>query len=269
MFFPTINILRLFYREVPVSLQLRDFAGHSKWSKIKRKKGLNDQKRSALFAKMTNEIISAANAAGGELQNLRLTAAIQRAKSNNMPKGNIESALQKATDPKTSGNYEDVLYEGYGPGVTATLVQCLTDNRKRTAPAIRHIFSKQGGHLGETGSVSWMFERKGSIILDIQDQLRKDEFQYSFLEMALEAGAEDVDFDESAVFVTCAHEELAQVRENFLEKGYTPTLVDTMYIPSVTVSLDESQQEKLLHMLEALDDNMDVQHVYHNAEFSN
>jgi len=235
-------------------------AGHSHWAGIKHKKALIDSKRGKLWSKLSKAITIAASGGGGDPDmNLRLRYAINDAKSVSMPKDNIERAIKKGTGELEGGQFEEVIYEGYGPGGVAVLCDILTDNRNRTAPEVRKIFEIAGGKLGATGCVAWMFERKGVVMIAAE---QTDE--ESLLELALEAGAEDVKTVDDKFEIVCDPEALTQVR-NALEKSeINPEMCDISRIPNDTVDLDVEVARKVLKMMDALDDHEDVQSVAAN-----
>ena len=238
-------------------------SGHSKWSTIKRKKAVADNKRGAIFTKLAKEIQLAAKAGGGDTEtNFKLRLAIQRARTSNMPNDNIERAIAKATGGGDAEQLDEVSYEGYGPGGTAILVTTVTANRNRTVAEIRHEFTRAGGNLGESGSVAWQFESKGSIAvaLDGQDE---DEVVLA----AIEAGAEDVDTGEDAVEVQTAPGELEAVRQALDEAGLTIEHADMAMVPTSTITLDEGTAKQALRLLDGLEELEDVQRVYCNADF--
>ncbi len=238
-------------------------AGHSKWANIKYRKQAQDAKRGKIFTKLIREIIVAARQGGGDPEhNPRLRAVIALAKEHNMPKENIERAIKKGTGEIESENYEEVIYEGYGPGGVAILVEVLTDNKNRTASEIRHIFSKHGGNLGEAGCVSWIFEKKGII------QINKEDVDYEKLfEDAIEAGAEDMDDSDEKVYeIITVPEDFEKVKKALEEKGYKITHAKLTMKPKNTVKVDEENAGKLLKLMEKLEDNDDVQNVYSNFE---
>ncbi len=238
-------------------------AGHSKWANIKYRKQAQDAKRGKIFTKLIREIIVAARLGGGDPEtNPRLRNVINLAKEYNMPKENIERAIKKGTGELESEQYEEVVYEGYGPGGVAILVQVLTDNKNRTASEIRYIFSKHGGNLGEAGCVSWIFDKKGIIQIEKKDV----DFEKLF-DDALNAGAEDIDDSDDKVYeIITPPEEFDKVRRALEEKGYKITHAKLSMIPKNTVNVDESNATKLLKLIEALEENDDVQNVYSNFE---
>jgi YebC/PmpR family DNA-binding regulatory protein len=237
-------------------------SGHSKWSTIKRKKGAIDAKRGKIFTRLIKEITVAARSGGGDPDgNPRLRSAIITAKTENMPKENIARAIKKGTGEIAGEVYEEILYEGYGPGGVAVLVDCMTDNRNRTVADIRHYFTKSNGNLGESGCVAWMFEKKGIILVD-----KATVAEETLMELALEAGAEDVVEEENEFQIQTAPDQFDQVRDA-LEKGGVKILdASVSRIPKTTVEVTEEKPAKaLLKLLESLEDHDDVQNV--NANF--
>jgi YebC/PmpR family DNA-binding regulatory protein len=238
-------------------------SGHSKWSTIKRKKGAIDAKRGKIFTKIIKEITLAARLGGGDIEgNARLRQAVMLAKEENMPKENIERAIKKGIGAEEgAANYEEVTYEGYGPGGAAVLVEVMTDNKHRTVAEIRHIFSKHGGNLGENGCVSWMFAKKGSIVIE-RGAIDED----SLMEIALEAGAEDVKSDDNEYEVITDPAAFETVKKVLDEKGIKHLNARISMIPSNTVKLEGAKAEQMLKMMEKLEDNDDVQNVYSNFD---
>ncbi|HDQ03704.1 MAG TPA: YebC/PmpR family DNA-binding transcriptional regulator [Deltaproteobacteria bacterium] len=238
-------------------------SGHSKWSTIKRKKGAIDSKRGKIFSKIIKEITLAAKLGGGDIEgNARLRQAVEAAKEENMPKDNIERAIKKGTGGgEGADNYEEVTYEGYGPGGVAVLVEVMTDNKNRTVAEIRHIFSKHGGNLGENGCVSWIFTKKGSIVID-----KKEIDEDKLMELALDAGAEDVKSEEGEYEVITSPISFAEVKKIFDNKGIKPLAAHIGMIPSTTVKLEANKAEQMLKMMEKLEDNDDVQNAYANFD---
>ena len=237
-------------------------AGHSKWSKIKRKKAANDAKRGKMFTKLIREITVAAREAGGDPEfNPRLRLAIDTAKAASMPQENIDRAVLKGIGELEGVNYEEMTYEGYGPGGVALFIEALTDNMNRTVADLRHALEKHGGNLGQSGSVAWQFERKGRIYVDAA---RYDED--SAMLAALEAGAEDFsrqgDEYEVSTTVTSFH----TVQDGLKEQGVEFTNAELSMIPNVTINVAGSEAQQLLRLLDALDDLDDVQHVHSNAD---
>jgi YebC/PmpR family DNA-binding regulatory protein len=238
-------------------------SGHSKWSTIKHKKGAADAKRGKIFTKLIKEVMVAARMGGADATaNPRLRAAIAAAKTENMPKENIDRAIKKGAGELEGVSYEEVNYEGYGPGGVAVLVDVMTDNRNRAASDIRHIFSRNGGSLGEAGCVGWMFSKKGSVVFS-KDKLTEEEI----MEVALEAGAEDVRDQEDQYEVTTAPEDFAAVKAAFDERGMVYELAEVTMVPQTTVRIeDEKQAQQLLRLMDALDDSDDVQNAYANFD---
>jgi YebC/PmpR family DNA-binding regulatory protein len=237
-------------------------AGHSKWSSIKHQKGAKDAKRGALFTKLARAIQVAAKEGGGDPEgNAALANAIQKAKDNSMPKDNIERAIAKGTGADADADaFETVVYEGYGPGGVAFLVEALTDNRNRTGSEVRHIFSKQGGSLGEPGSVAWQFEKKGIVLVDGERYSEDD------LMTAIDAGAEDLAQDENVWEIVTAPGDLQAVREALQGEGVEIQNAELTMRPTTTVDLDEDAARKVLRLIEALDDQDDVNAVHANFE---
>lgn len=235
-------------------------SGHSKWSTIKRKKGANDAQRAKIFTKIAREIIVAVKAGGPDPDNnSSLKDAIAKARSNNMPNDNINRTIKKATGDTDSDNYESITYEGYGPAGVAVIVNTLTDNRNRTAADVRHAFDKNGGNMGQTGCVSFMFDRKGIIVIE-NDGLDEDEITMD----ALEAGADDLEIDEECVEITTAPESMGAVRDVLSEK-YTISSAEVSMVPQTMTQLtDDAQITSMTKLLDMLEDNDDVQDVYHN-----
>ncbi len=240
-------------------------SGHSKWSSIKHKKGAADAKRGKIFTKITKEITLAARLGGGDVEgNARLRQAIAAAKAENMPKDNIEKAVKKGSgDLEGGAAYEEIVYEGYGPGGVAVLVEVMTDNKNRTVSDVRHIFSKHGGNLGENGCVAWIFEKKGSLIFS-KDAVDEDRL----MELALEAGAEDVAVQESEYEVITEPNTFEDVRSAMDAAGVPYLLAEIGMIPQNTVKLEEGKAGQMLKLMEKMEDNDDVQNVYANFDIS-
>lgn len=238
-------------------------SGHSKWSTIKRKKGAIDAKRGKIFTKLIKEITVAARLGGGDPDaNPRLRTAILAAKTENMPKDNIERAIKKGTGDLEGANYEEILYEGYGPGGVAILVETMTDNKNRTVADIRHFFSKSGGNLGESGCVGWMFDKKGVIVVDKETIAEED-----LLEAALEAGAEDVVEEDSTFQVVTAPEEFNGVVEALDRDEIAYAEASISMVPQNTVEVQEEKTARsLLKLMENLEDHDDVQKVHANFD---
>lgn len=237
-------------------------SGHSRWSQIKRKKAKTDVQRGKLFSKILREITVAARGGGGDPKaNMRLKAAVETAREANMPQENIKRAIQKGTGELPGEAYEEIAYEGYAPGGVAMMVRVLTDNRNRTAPEIRHVFDKHGGHLGSTGAVAWMFERKGVIQVDAE-RISEDDL----LGPALEAGATDMKRVEKAFEITTAPGEMDAVRAA-LERQRVPVLqAEVTFVPQSTVRVEGKDAPAVLRLVEALEELDDVQAVYANYD---
>jgi len=237
-------------------------SGHSRWSQIKRKKGKTDVQRGKLFSKILREITVAARNGGGDPKvNMRLKAAMESAKEANMPQDNVKRAVQKGTGELPGESYEEINYEGYGPGGVAVLIRVLTDNRNRTAPEIRHVFEKHGGHMGSAGAVSWIFERKGIIQVDAE-RIGEDDL----LTQALEAGATDMKRVEKVFEIVTAPGEMDAVRAA-LEQHRVPVLrAEVMFLPQSTVRVDGKDAPAVLRLIEALEELDDVQAVYSNYD---
>ncbi len=238
-------------------------SGHSKWSTIKHKKAATDAKRGKIFTKLIKEITVAARLGGGDpVANPRLRAAIDAAKGQNMPKSNIERAIKKGTGELEGVNYEEITYEGYGPGGVAVLVETITDNRQRTVADVRHLLSKRGGNMGEPGSVSWVFEKKGLVVIE-KDKVDEE----TLMDIALEAGADDIRDEGSEWEVETAPDSLPAVRDAITEAGIEIISAEVSMVPGNTVKLeDENQAKQMLLLMEALEENDDVQNVYANFD---
>ncbi|MBX6422511.1 YebC/PmpR family DNA-binding transcriptional regulator [Thermosulfurimonas sp. F29] len=238
-------------------------AGHSHWAQIKRKKAAQDAKRGRLFTKITREIMVAARLGGGDPDsNPRLRAAIAAAKAANMPKENIERAIRKGLGLEEGTRYEEATFEGYGPGGVAVFIESVTDNRRRTVSELRHIFSKCGGNLAEPGAVSWIFEKKGLIVIP-RNGLSEDQV----LEAALEAGAEDVRVYEGEFEIITAPEDFEEVKAGVEKAGMKPSSARITLVPKSTVRIeDEKTAQQMLRLMEMLEDHDDVQRVYANFD---
>jgi len=238
-------------------------SGHSKWSTIRHKKGAADAKRGKIFTKLIKEIMVSARMGGGDMiANPRLRAAVTAAKAENMPKDNIERAIKKGTGDMEGVSYEEINYEGYGPGGVAVLVDVMTDNRNRAASDIRHIFSRNGGNLGEAGCVAWMFSKKGSIVFS-KEKVSEEEI----MEVALDAGGEDVRDQGDQYEVTTNIEDFVSVKTAFDEKGFNYELAEITMVPQTTVRIeDEKQAQQLIKLMDALEDSDDVQNAYANFD---
>lgn len=239
-------------------------SGHSKWSTIKNKKAKTDQQRGKIFTKIGREIAVAVKLGGPDPNNnSKLKDIIDKAKANNIPNDNIMRSIKKASGETDSVNYEELTYEGYGPNGVAIIIETLTDNKNRTAGEIRHILDKSGGSLGTTGCVSWMFETKGQIIIE-KSEVKDDED--SFIMVALEAGALDVLTDDEDVYeILTDPNELSAVKEAFISQGMNLAEAEVQMIPKNTVEITEEIEEKVQRLLDNLEDNDDVQNVFHNA----
>jgi YebC/PmpR family DNA-binding regulatory protein len=236
-------------------------SGHSKWSTIKRKKGKTDAQRATIFTKIGREIAVAVREGGADpASNGKLRDLIAKAKQNNVPNDNIDRAIKKGGD-KDSNDYESITYEGYGPSGVAVVVECLTDNRNRTAGDLRHYFDKNGGNLGQNGSVAFLFERKGILVIE-NNGLDEDKV----MEDCLEVGAIDFDIEEEAVEIFTGPNEVGKTREALEAKGYAFASAEPEYVPSTYVRLDDDNKVKMEKLLDMLDDNDDVQNVWHNWE---
>ncbi|HEV3403732.1 MAG TPA: YebC/PmpR family DNA-binding transcriptional regulator [Gaiellaceae bacterium] len=239
-------------------------SGHSKWSSIKHKKGAADAKRGKLFSKLSRAIIVAAKEGGGDpANNLALQNAIEKAKSYSMPKDNIERAIAKGSGADADAQtFETVIYEGYGPDGVAVIVEALTDNRNRTAADVRHLFAKSDGNLAAAGAVAWLFERRG-VVLVPADGVDEDELTLA----AAEGGADDVELDGSLFQIISAPETLSALREAVEAAGFEVESAELTLIPKTTVEVaDESAAKKILRLIDALEDNDDVQDVYANFD---
>jgi YebC/PmpR family DNA-binding regulatory protein len=238
-------------------------SGHSKWSTIKRKKGANDAKRGKIFTKLIKEITVAAKMGGGDPDgNPRLRSAITAAKSENMPKDNIERAIKKGTGDLDGAVYEEILYEGYGPGGVAVLVETMTDNKNRTVADIRHFFAKSNGNLGESGCVAWMFDKRGVIVIDAEG-IDEEEL----MDLAIEAGAEDVVEDETTFQILTAPEDFSEVVESLEKSGVKSVEASISMVPKNTVEVTEEKPARaLIKLLDNLEDHDDVQKVHANFD---
>lgn len=239
-------------------------SGHSRWANIKHKKAKSDAQKGKAFTKLVKEVIVAAKIGGGDSNgNPRLRTAIDKARASNVPSDNIERAIKKGARELEGVNYEEHVYEGYGPGGVAVLVSVTTDNKNRTAGDIRHTFTKCGGRLGESGSVAWMFEKKGMFTFDM-DSISEEKL----IEIAIEAGAEDIlTNNEDRVFeVYTAHMDFHKVKEVFDAKGIKPALAEISMIPKNTVRIAGKEAEQVLRLMEELEEQDDVQNVYANFD---
>ena len=239
-------------------------SGHSKWSTIKRKKGANDAARAKVFTKIGRELAVAVKNGGPDPNNnAKLKDVIAKAKQNNVPNDNIERMLKKAAGESDNTNYEEIVYEGYGPSGVAVIVETLTDNRNRTAGEVRHAFDKAGGNMGNPGSVTFMFSRQGVIVIE-----KEDVDEDALMEDALESGASDFLTDDEDIFeIRTEANDLGVIRDELDAKGYNIVSSEVAYIPSTYARLEsEDDMKKMARMLDMFDDNDDVQNVYHNWE---
>lgn len=236
-------------------------SGHSRWSQIKRKKGKADVERGKLFSKILREITVAARNGGDVKMNMRLKAAVESAKEANMPQDNIKRAIQKGTGELPGEQYEEITYEGYAPGGVAVMIQVMTSNRNRTAPEIRHTFEKYGGHLGTSGAVAWMFERKGIIHVDANATSEDD-----VMAIVLDAGATDMRRIEKAYEIVTGPAEMEAVRAALTQNRVPILDAEVTFVPQNTVRVEGKDASSVLKLLEALEELDDVQHVYANYD---
>ncbi|MCF6179614.1 MAG: YebC/PmpR family DNA-binding transcriptional regulator [Geopsychrobacter sp.] len=238
-------------------------AGHSKWANIKHRKGAQDAKRGKIFTKLIKEITIAAKIGGGDLDaNSRLRLAVDKAKQGNMPKDNIERAIKKGTGDLDGVVYEEGVFEGYGPGGVAVIVEFMTDNRTRTVADVRHAFNKYGGSLGVSGSVAFMFDRKGQIVFG------EDADFDAIFEAALEAGAEDVKEDDGIIEVVTDPNDFETIRNTLKDQGFKSQSAEVTMIPQNMNPVEGKQAESLMKMIDVLEDNDDVQNVHANFDLS-
>jgi YebC/PmpR family DNA-binding regulatory protein len=239
-------------------------SGHSKWSSIKHKKGAADAKRGQLFSKLSRAIIVAAKEGGGDpANNLALQNAIEKAKSYSMPRDNIDRAIAKGSGADADADaFETIVYEGYGPEGIAVIVEALTDNRNRTAADVRHLFAKHGGNLGTAGAVAWQFDRRGVVVVDAEGVDEEELFL-----AAADGGADDVERDGSVFQITSAPEQLAAVRGAVEEAGFAVDSAELQLVPKTTVAVDdEAKARQVMRLIDALEENDDVQDVYANFD---
>ena len=238
-------------------------AGHSKWANTRHRKAAQDAKRGKIFTKIIRELVTAAKLGGGDPDaNPRLRAAIDKALANNMTRDTLNRAIARGVGGDDDANMETIIYEGYGPGGTAVMIECLSDNRNRTVAEVRHAFSKTGGNLGTDGSVSYLFSKKGVISFEKGDE-------DAIMEAALEAGAEDVvTFDDGAIDVYTAWEEMGKVRDALEAAGLKADSSEVSMIPSTKAEMDAETAPRLMRLIDMLEDCDDVQEVYHNGEIS-
>jgi len=238
-------------------------SGHSKWSSIKHKKAKKDAQRGQTFSKLSRKLAIEARA-GADLQTnpgLRLT--VEMAQEAGMPKSNIQRAIQRGTGELPGVSYEEFTCEGYGPGGAALLIEGVTDNKKRAISQIRHILSQHGGHLGEVGCVNWLFDRKGTMILD-KSKVDEDKI----IDLAVEAGAEDIKDEDDTLEIVFTPEQFAQIKENIKKAGYPPELLELTMVPQTTVPLEEKEALQMLRLMDALEESEDVQRVYANFDIT-
>jgi YebC/PmpR family DNA-binding regulatory protein len=239
-------------------------SGHSKWHTIKHKKGAADARRGKIFEKLAKEIAVAARIGGGDPgSNARLRKAVADARAQSMPSDKIENAIKRGTGEIEGVQYEEVTYEGYGPGGVAVFLECQSDNKNRTVAELRHLFSKFGGNLGESGCVAWIFHKKGYIVID-RSARSKDEVE----ELAIELGAEDVQEDAETWEVLTAPEDFETVRDGIVAAGIEPVSAAISLIPSNYVSLGGSEAQKMIKLIDQLEEHDDVQHVANNADIA-
>ncbi|MFX4263160.1 YebC/PmpR family DNA-binding transcriptional regulator [Pelotomaculum propionicicum] len=239
-------------------------SGHSKWATIKRKKAKVDAQRGKVFTRLAKEIIVAARQGGSDPEgNARLKAAVMRAKEANIPNDNIMRAIQKGAGETGGANYEELIYEGYGPGGVAVMLEIMTDNRNRTAGEIRFIFSKNGGNLGETGCVAWMFNEKGIIVVEKADNnIDEDEIMLG----AIDAGAQDFNVEDDLYEIVCDPADLQSVRESMETAGVKIASAEVTLAPQTTVNLAGDKADQMMRLMETLEDHDDVQNVYANFD---
>lgn len=237
-------------------------SGHSKWNNIKNKKAKGDAARSKIFTKIGREIAVAVKAGGADPNtNSKLYDIVQKAKANNMPNDNITRSIKKASGELSAVDYIEIVYEGYGIGGSAVIVECLTDNKNRTAGDVRCAFDKNGGSLGQTNCVSYMFDRRGIVVAENTVGLDDD----SAFELAIESGADDVSLDDGMVEMTCDTASLGAVRDAVVAKGLNLVSAEMSWLPQTMVTLEGDNLVKFQRMLDVLEDNDDVQNVYHNV----
>lgn len=239
-------------------------SGHSKWATIKRKKAKVDAQRGKLFTRLAREIIVAARNGGADPDgNMRLKTAIQKAKEANIPNDNITRAIQKGAGEPGGAAYEEFNYEGYGPGGVAVMLEIMTDNRNRTAGEIRYIFSKNGGSLGESGCVSWMFDQKGLFVIEKADNTISED---DLMLLALEAGAEDFKVEDDSYEITSEPGDFPGIKETLESKGVNMAMAEVTMVPQNTIKLEGKDAELMVRLMETLEEHDDVQNVYANFE---
>jgi len=239
-------------------------SGHSKWANIKHRKAAVDTKRGKVFSRLGREILMAARRGGPNPDtNFRLKLAVQKARANNLPMDNINRAIQRGGGEGAQENIEEFTYEGYGPGGVAILLDIVTDNRNRTASDVRHLFSRHGGNLGESGCVAWMFDKRGTLTIIAADTKKSED---DLMMVALEAGADDLRREDDTYTVVTAPEQLEAVREAFVAAGVGKLEAEITMIPKSTVTVGGGDAEKLMRLMEALEDHEDVQNLYANFD---
>lgn len=240
-----------------------NMSGHSKWANIKHKKAKTDAQKGKIYTKFSKMIIVAVREGGPDPNaNSRLKDVIEKAKAANMPNENIARAIKRGSGELGGANYEEILYEGYGPGGVAVMLDVMTDNRNRTAAEMRHIFDKNGGNLGESGCVAWMFDKKGLIIIERSDDMDLDEIMM----IAIDTGAEDVEEEEDSIEITTSPEDFETVKKALEDNGLTLASAEITYLPKSTVTLSGKDSEKMEKLIEAMEDHDDVQNIYTNYE---
>ena len=238
-------------------------AGHSKWSNIKNKKAKMDAQKGKIYTKFSKMIIVATREGGPDSENnSRLKDVIEKAKQANMPNENIERAIKRGSGELEGVNYEEVMYEGYGPGGVAILLDVTTDNRNRTAGEMRHLFDKNGGNLGESGCVAWMFEKKGQILIEKNDGIDVD----TIMILAIDSGADDVEESDDSIEIITSVEQFKEIKDSLQQNDIQLYSAELSFIPKTTVTVSNTEGEKVENLLEALEDHDDVQNVYTNYE---
>ena len=239
-------------------------SGHSKWSTIKRKKGAADAKRGAIFTRLSKDITLASREGGGDIEmNPTLRLAVKKAKNANMPSSNIEKAIKKGTGELPGIKYENYIYEGYGPSGVAIMMEVMTDNKNRTVPEIRHIMSKNGGNLGESGCVSWMFEKKGTIVVNYTDEINEEEL----IELTIELEAEDFSSEDDSFEIITTPDNFGEIIEILDKKGFDVE-GDIGLVPINTIKISKDESNPIIKLLEILEDHEDIQKLYSNFEVS-
>ncbi|SFD57751.1 DNA-binding regulatory protein, YebC/PmpR family [Lentibacillus persicus] len=241
-------------------------AGHSKWHNIQRRKNAQDAKKGKIFMRHAKNIYTAAKEGGGDLDtNASLRVAVDKAKADNMPNDNIDRAIKKATGGLDGVNYEEITYEGYGPGGIAVIVNVLTDNRNRTASEVRHAFKKNDGNLGENGSVTFMFDRKGYIVIDNKEgSIDEEEISME----AIEAGADDIVYEDGVFEIYTSPENFQNVRDDLRENAYDLAEADVSYFPQTYSTPSEEDEQKMFNLIDMLEDSEDTQDIHHNMKAS-